>query len=123
MIGGEFDLSAGVAVTASALVASMISYQFSANMFVGVLVALVVSLVIVAVLRSWPATMAFVLVMLIVAAWTAGRRMTRDRSGLGAGLALLAGTVPVVAVDGEDLFDYEVPVDLLRARLGRVGAD
>jgi hypothetical protein len=23
----------------------------------------------------------------------------------------------------EDLFDYEVPVDLLRARLGRVGAD
>jgi glutaredoxin len=31
--------------------------------------------------------------------------------------------VPVVAVDGEDLFDYEVPVDLLRARLGRVTAD
>jgi simple sugar transport system permease protein len=46
MIGGEFDLSAGVAVTASALVASMISYQFSANMFVGVLVALVVALLI-----------------------------------------------------------------------------
>jgi glutaredoxin len=31
--------------------------------------------------------------------------------------------VPVVAVDGRDLFEYEVPVDLLRARLGRVGAD
>ncbi len=31
--------------------------------------------------------------------------------------------VPVVAVDGEDLFEYEVPVDLLRARLGTVGAD
>ncbi len=31
--------------------------------------------------------------------------------------------VPVVAIDGEDLFEYEVPVDLLRARLGRVGAD
>jgi glutaredoxin len=31
--------------------------------------------------------------------------------------------VPVVAVDSQDLFDYEVPVDLLRARLGRVGAD
>jgi simple sugar transport system permease protein len=42
MIGGEFDLSAGVAVTSSA----MISYQFSANMFVGVLVALVVALAI-----------------------------------------------------------------------------
>ena len=46
MIGGEFDLSAGVAVTSSALVASMFSYQFSANMWVGVLVALVVALVI-----------------------------------------------------------------------------
>jgi ABC-type sugar transport system substrate-binding protein/branched-subunit amino acid ABC-type transport system permease component len=42
----EFDLSAGVAVTASALVASMVAYQFSANMFVGVLVALVVALLI-----------------------------------------------------------------------------
>ena len=31
--------------------------------------------------------------------------------------------VPVVALDGQDLFDYEVPVDLLRARLGGVGAD
>jgi glutaredoxin len=31
--------------------------------------------------------------------------------------------VPVVALDGEDLFEYQVPVDLLRARLGRVGAD
>jgi len=46
MIGGEFDLSAGVAVTSSALVASMFSYQFTTNMWVGVLVALVVSLVI-----------------------------------------------------------------------------
>jgi glutaredoxin len=31
--------------------------------------------------------------------------------------------VPVVALDGEDLFEYEVPLDLLRARLGGVGAD
>ena len=31
--------------------------------------------------------------------------------------------VPVVALDGEELFEYEVPLDLLRARLGRVGAD
>jgi simple sugar transport system permease protein len=44
MIGGEFDLSAGVAVTASALVASMFSYQFTLNMWVGVLVSLVVAL-------------------------------------------------------------------------------
>src|SRR6266508_917830 len=44
MIGGEFDLSAGVAVTSSALVASMFSYQFTANIWVGVLVSLVVVL-------------------------------------------------------------------------------
>ena len=31
--------------------------------------------------------------------------------------------VPVVAVDGQDLFEYEVPVDLLRARLTLDGAD
>jgi simple sugar transport system permease protein len=46
MIGGEFDLSAGVAVVSSALVASMFSYQFTANMWVGVLVSLVVALAI-----------------------------------------------------------------------------
>jgi simple sugar transport system permease protein len=44
MIGGEFDLSAGVAVTSSALVASMFSYQFTVNMWVGVIVSLVVAL-------------------------------------------------------------------------------
>ena len=44
MIGGEFDLSAGVAVISAALTASMVSYQFSANMWVGVLVSLVVML-------------------------------------------------------------------------------
>ena len=31
--------------------------------------------------------------------------------------------VPVVALDGEELFEYEVPPDLLRAWLGRVRAD
>src|SRR5256886_13002899 len=46
MIGGEFDLSAGVAVTTSALVASMFSYQFTTNMWVGVVVSLVVALVV-----------------------------------------------------------------------------
>jgi simple sugar transport system permease protein len=46
MIGGEFDLSAGVAVTTSALVASMVSYQMSANMWVGVVVSLLVALAI-----------------------------------------------------------------------------
>jgi glutaredoxin len=31
--------------------------------------------------------------------------------------------VPVVAVDGVELFEYEVPPDLLRAELGGIGAD
>ena len=43
MIGGEFDLSAGVAVITSALTASMLSYQLTMNVWVGVVVALLVS--------------------------------------------------------------------------------
>ena len=44
MIGGEFDLSSGVAVISSALTASMLSYQLTMNVWVGVIAALVVSL-------------------------------------------------------------------------------
>ncbi|MER7572287.1 ABC transporter permease [Streptomyces sp. NPDC126514] len=46
MIGGEFDLSAGVMVTSSALVSSMFSYQMTANTWVGVGVSLLVTLAI-----------------------------------------------------------------------------
>src|SRR6266700_3366191 len=46
MIGGEFDLSAGVAVISSALCASLFSYEFTTNAWVGVLVALALSLLI-----------------------------------------------------------------------------
>ncbi|MER5561360.1 MULTISPECIES: ABC transporter permease [unclassified Streptomyces] len=46
MIGGEFDLSAGVLVTTSALVSSMFSYQMTANVWVGVLVSLLVTVAI-----------------------------------------------------------------------------
>ncbi|WP_234306854.1 ABC transporter permease [Streptomyces sp. NRRL F-2890] len=44
MIGGEFDLSTGVLVTSSALVSSMVSYQLTANVWVGVGVSLLVTL-------------------------------------------------------------------------------
>jgi simple sugar transport system permease protein len=44
MIGGEFDLSAGVAVVSSALVASMLSYELTANVWVGVGLSLAVAL-------------------------------------------------------------------------------
>jgi simple sugar transport system permease protein len=46
MIGGEFDLSAGVAVTTSALTASLFSFEFTTNVWVGVVVALGVALVV-----------------------------------------------------------------------------
>nr|WP_209311234.1 ABC transporter permease [Streptomyces spiramenti] len=46
MIGGEFDLSAGVMVTSSALISSMISYEFTANVWVGIGVSLVATLAI-----------------------------------------------------------------------------
>ncbi|MFK0252333.1 ABC transporter permease [Streptomyces sp. NPDC090445] len=46
MIGGEFDLSAGVMVTTAALVSSMFSYQMTANVWVGVAVSLLVTLAI-----------------------------------------------------------------------------
>ncbi|MFI5806261.1 ABC transporter permease [Streptomyces sp. NPDC051561] len=46
MIGGEFDLSAGVMVTSSALISSMFSYQMTANVWVGVFVSLLVTLLI-----------------------------------------------------------------------------
>ena len=46
MIGGEFDLSAGVAATTAALTASMFSYQLGINLWVGAIVALAVALVI-----------------------------------------------------------------------------
>ena len=46
MIGGEFDLSAGVSVVTGALTAAMLCYQLSLNMWVGVFVSLAVMLLI-----------------------------------------------------------------------------
>ncbi|WP_115684546.1 ABC transporter permease [Corynebacterium senegalense] len=46
MIGGEFDLSSGVAVTTAALAATMLNYNLHLNSWVGAALALVVSLAI-----------------------------------------------------------------------------
>jgi simple sugar transport system permease protein len=46
MIGGEFDLSSGVSVVTSALTAGLITFQFSLNMWVGVVLSLVVALIV-----------------------------------------------------------------------------
>ncbi|WP_067457771.1 ABC transporter permease [Actinomadura macra] len=44
MIGGEFDLSAGVMVTSSALVAALTAYQLTLNVWAGVAISLVLTL-------------------------------------------------------------------------------
>ncbi len=44
MIGGEFDLSSGVAVTTSSLAASMLSYNLHLNLWVGAALSLVIAL-------------------------------------------------------------------------------
>ncbi|MCB8882437.1 ABC transporter permease [Acidisoma cellulosilytica] len=46
MIGGEFDLSAGVAVVSSSLAASMFATEVTGNLWTGILLALVLSLAI-----------------------------------------------------------------------------
>jgi simple sugar transport system permease protein len=46
MIGGEFDLSSGVAVTTSSLTSAMVSYELSLNVWVGVAISLVLALAI-----------------------------------------------------------------------------
>jgi simple sugar transport system permease protein len=46
MIGGEFDLSAGVAVTTGSLAASMLAYNLHLNLWLGAALALVLSLAI-----------------------------------------------------------------------------
>jgi simple sugar transport system permease protein len=46
MIGGEFDLSAGVAVSTAALASAILSYQFSLNTWVGSLISLLIALTI-----------------------------------------------------------------------------
>lgn len=46
MIGNEFDLSSGVAVTSAALVATMLNYNFHLNSWVGVVLSLMTALAI-----------------------------------------------------------------------------
>ena len=58
----------------------------------------VVALVIAAVLGSLPLTFAFLALMVAVAGGTAARRLTHDRSGVWAVLAVVAGAAPAIAL-------------------------
>ncbi len=57
-----------------------------------------VSAVVAAVLASVPLALVFLGVMAAVASGTSARRLTRDRSGAWAGLAVLGGALPVVGL-------------------------
>ncbi len=57
-----------------------------------------VAAAIVTVIRTWAGTAAFVALMFAVATWTSARRMTRSRTGLFAGVAIVVGVVPVLTV-------------------------
>jgi putative ABC transport system permease protein len=58
----------------------------------------VVSLLIVAVLKSWGLTVLFIALMSTVASITSGRRISRDRTGWWAGAAIVAGVAPTFAL-------------------------
>ncbi|HEY2673657.1 MAG TPA: ABC transporter permease [Rugosimonospora sp.] len=58
----------------------------------------IVSVIIVAVLRSAGLTATFITVMYLIASLTSARRMTGNRSGGWAGLAIAAGVLPVLGL-------------------------
>ncbi|HEY2222218.1 ABC transporter permease [Actinomycetospora sp.] len=88
----------GVAVAVSLLGRFGIARALSVASVRAVLQLALVATVIVAVVRSWWLTVAFVLLMLGVASWTSARRMTTHRSGFLAAAAIVAGVVPVLAI-------------------------
>ena len=99
-------VGAGLAVTVSALtvVAAVIAMVGKLGVGRQIVIAAVravlqlaaVSLIIAAIVASLPLTLLFVAMMAAVASGTAGRRMTRTRSGWWAALPVLAGSTPVV---------------------------
>lgn len=95
MIGGEFDLSAGVAVTTSSLAASMFATEVAGNLWVGIIFALLVSLGIGALngyllvrtkLHSFLVTLATFLMLqglnIAITKLVTGNVATRDISGM-----------------------------------------
>jgi simple sugar transport system permease protein len=114
MIGGEFDLSAGVGVITGALAASMFAYQLSMNVWVGVLFALILMLV-VGFVNGWMVThtripsflitlgMMFILygLNLAVTKWVTGRVATNsisDMDGFAFAKSIFASSVSIAGV-------------------------
>ncbi|MEV2276027.1 ABC transporter permease [Nocardiopsis sp. NPDC049922] len=99
MIGGEFDLSAGVAVISSGLAASMFAWYFSLNVWVGILFALAVSLAI-GFLNGW------ILVRTKLPSFLVTLSMFLMLQGLNIGITkLVLGTVSTRNISTMDGFD------------------
>lgn len=115
MIGSEFDLSAGVAVTTAALAATMLNYNFWLNSWVGALLALGISLAI-GFLNGWLVvrtriasfliTLAAFLMLqglnLAVTKLVTGQVATpiiSDMEGFASARAVFASTVPIFGVN------------------------
>ncbi|WP_308167728.1 ABC transporter permease [Catellatospora tritici] len=102
LIGPAFGVVLVVLCAAAAVSARLAGLRVSrAVVGAGVRAAVqlaVVSLLITWVLRTWGATAAFVLLMIIVASVTSARRISRDRSAWWAAAAIMAGLAPVLAL-------------------------
>ena len=99
MIGGEFDLSTGVAVISSALTASLFSWYFTTNVWVGVGLALVTSLAI-GLINGW------ILVKTKLPSFIVTLASFLMLTGLNLGLTrLIGGSVSSPAISDMDGFD------------------
>lgn len=149
MIGGEFDLSIGVGSVSSALVASMFAWEFSTNIWVGVIVGLVFSLGVGALngfllvrtkLPSFIVTLATFLMLeglnLAITRLLTGGVATpsvSDLDGFSVGQAIFASSIPIFGVQVQDTVFIWIAlvivatVILMRTRVGNwifaVGGD
>lgn len=114
MIGDEYDLSAGVAVTTAALAATMLNYNLWLNSWVGALLALLISLAIGAIngflvtrtrISSFLITLAMFLMLqglnLAITRLVTGQVATpiiSDMEGFGSAHAVFASSVPIFGV-------------------------
>ncbi|WP_131743398.1 ABC transporter permease [Actinomadura roseirufa] len=115
MIGGEFDLSAGVMVTSAALVAALTAYQLTLNVWAGVLISLVATLALgmlnglLCVRTGLPSFIVTLATFLMLAGLNLGvtKALTgnvasdsvRDMDGFGSARAVFASDVGVAGVE------------------------
>ncbi|MEV0649621.1 ABC transporter permease [Phytomonospora sp. NPDC050363] len=102
VIGPGFWVVLAVLLAGAAAAARAARLRVSRDLVIAGLRAVVqlaaVSLVITWVLKAWGPTLAFVVLMVAVAAFTTARRIGRDRSTAWAGLAIVAGVAPVLGL-------------------------